>query len=212
MTWDPTQPIASQSPSLFPAKAQDNWDVLYSNISEDHNFVTTLPGTNPGYHKIVHWVNQGTTDPSATGGIAKSYTKTVTVKRDSSNVTTEHLFTMPGSNNAGNITNPLSVCTIKACARFEFVDATNTPQTIISSYNIDSIRTSSSTVQEFVITLSFSFPGLGYLVIPAITSSSTTAVLSICEKFNARTVNSFRLIANSSSTDPSYIDFIVLGV
>lgn len=210
MTWDPTQPVATQSPALFPSKCQDNWEVLEANIDEDHNFVEVLPGTNPGYHKIVHWVNQGSTDPMAITGVAQSYTKNVTVKRDSSNVTTEHLFAMPGSNNATNITNPLSVVTIKAAVRFETNSTANSPQTIISAYNVTSVDTVNSHKYDYKVTLDFSFPGTGYLVLAICTDSGSTQ-LSMSE-LDARDVDNFTLRSSSTQQIPVYVDVIVLGI
>lgn len=57
MTYTVTIPNAGQSPGLFPAQANTNWQRLLDVISGDHNFPLTS-AANQGVHNKVTFINQ----------------------------------------------------------------------------------------------------------------------------------------------------------
>lgn len=59
MSFNPAKPANNESPALFPAENRANMARLETLISEDHQF-NNPPTTNDGWHKIVHWIQQGT--------------------------------------------------------------------------------------------------------------------------------------------------------
>jgi hypothetical protein len=53
-----------------------NFQYLQTDLSTDHNFTGNTATSGDGYHKIIHFVNQGS-DPSVVTNIGQLYTKTV---------------------------------------------------------------------------------------------------------------------------------------
>jgi hypothetical protein len=53
-----------------------NFQYLQTSGSVDHNFTANTSTSQDGYHKVVHFVNQGA-DPSAIAGTGQLYTKTI---------------------------------------------------------------------------------------------------------------------------------------
>lgn len=75
-TFDASIPLSSDSPALFPSQSQDNFSVLNTIISRDHQFNNTPSGgDNSGYHNLVHMIPQ--TIPTLIAGIGQFYTKDV---------------------------------------------------------------------------------------------------------------------------------------
>lgn len=58
MSFDPTNPKNAESPALFPAENRRNMLRLQTLFNADHQF-NDPPATNDGWHKIVHWIQQG---------------------------------------------------------------------------------------------------------------------------------------------------------
>lgn len=73
MTFNPSVPLNSDSPSIFPAQNQTNMSRLYTIVDADHQF-NLATDTNDGYHKIIHMTIQ-----APGGGVTstgQSYAKT----------------------------------------------------------------------------------------------------------------------------------------
>lgn len=90
MTFDASKPASNQSPSLAPNQIQTNWLRLQTLISGDHLFNASAD-TNDGYHKIIHWVTQGSAPP-AINGTGLTYALNDTVKVNAVDQTAAHLF------------------------------------------------------------------------------------------------------------------------
>lgn len=61
MSFDPANPKQNESPALFPAENHRNMGRLQTMFNADHQFNDTA-ATNDGWHKVVHWIQQGS-DP-----------------------------------------------------------------------------------------------------------------------------------------------------
>ncbi len=57
MTFNPSAPLASDSPGLFPTQGQANFTQLKKIIEQDHQFNDTA-ASNDGWHNIVHLTTQ----------------------------------------------------------------------------------------------------------------------------------------------------------
>ncbi len=67
MTFNPSVPLNSDSPSIFPSQNQTNMSRLQTLLGADHQFNTTA-ATNDGYHNIVHLTAQAPTGSVASTG------------------------------------------------------------------------------------------------------------------------------------------------
>src|SRR5258708_24372502 len=52
-----------------------NFQYLQTDLSVDHNFTTNTATTADGYHKVIHFVNQGG-NPAPVAGVGQLYTVT----------------------------------------------------------------------------------------------------------------------------------------
>lgn len=76
MTYNTNVPVASQTPSLFPAQGTANFTVLKQTIGRDHIFNNTVvPGDNTGYHKQVTLQNRNNPSSLPTGLNAMLYSQ-----------------------------------------------------------------------------------------------------------------------------------------
>lgn len=74
MTYDASIPLAGDSPALFPAQSQQNYQVLQTIIGKDHQFnLTPAGGDNSGYHNIVHMIPQSI--PALVAGNGQLYVR-----------------------------------------------------------------------------------------------------------------------------------------
>lgn len=81
MAYDVNVPVATQSPTVFPAQSVENFTRLKTLITADHQF-NDATAANDGYHKVEHFVNQGgaygdNTPASLGTSTGQMYTKTV---------------------------------------------------------------------------------------------------------------------------------------
>lgn len=75
MTYNPNIPLPADKLRNFPGDiTTNNWPRLQTLIGADHQFNTSA-AANDGYHKVIHFVNQGGT-PAAVAGSGELYTKT----------------------------------------------------------------------------------------------------------------------------------------
>ena len=74
MTYVALTPLASDSPSIFPVQAQDNFTRLEQIIGADHQFNNTAQA-NDGYHNLIHMTLQAPT--GALANVGRLYTKVV---------------------------------------------------------------------------------------------------------------------------------------
>lgn len=58
MSFDPSNPKNAESPALFPAENRRNMTRLQTLFEADHQF-NDAAATNDGWHKIIHWIQQG---------------------------------------------------------------------------------------------------------------------------------------------------------
>lgn len=78
MTFNTNTPLSSDPIRQFPGDVTTNqWPRLKANIETDHNFSNSVSATQ-GYHKVIHFVDQVTTDPPTVAGVGQKYTKTPT--------------------------------------------------------------------------------------------------------------------------------------
>lgn len=74
MTFDASIPLSSNSPALFPSQSQQNFQVLNTIVSKDHQFNNTPSGgDNSGYHNVIHMIQQ--TTPPVVSGTGQLYAK-----------------------------------------------------------------------------------------------------------------------------------------
>ena len=57
MTFNPSIPLNSDSPSIFPAQSQTNYTRLQTLLGADHQFNTTA-AANDGWHNLIHMTQQ----------------------------------------------------------------------------------------------------------------------------------------------------------
>lgn len=67
MTFNPSIPLNSDSPSIFPAQSQTNYTRLQTIIAADHQFNLTA-AANDGYHNLIHMTLQAPTGALASTG------------------------------------------------------------------------------------------------------------------------------------------------
>lgn len=154
MTWDANKPSSSESPALAPAQIQTNWQRLQAIITADHFFATTADGSQ-GYHKVVRWINQGSS-PAYITNVGQTFTKSVTVTYDSTDITAPQLFYRI-SDGTNQRESPISIVPILAFVNFDGTTAgSGSSQTIRSSYNVTSVTRTTSSSGLYTIT----FPSL----------------------------------------------------
>lgn len=171
MTWSASIPDGASSPSLFPTEAQTNWSRLQSIITADHLF-STSSSSDQGYHKIVHWVNQGgdlgDNSPAPATGVGQLYTKTVTTTGDASSTagSSEHLCYQPGTDGAALREASLSACPVRAAVSFRG-QTSNGACTVYWGHNVSGVsRTASG---QYTISFTTDLPSIYY--VPVITCS-----------------------------------------
>lgn len=74
MTFDAAIPLAGNSPGIFPAQSQTNFQRLQAIIDADHQFNNTA-AANDGYHNLIHMTTQAPTGLLASTG--RLYVKVV---------------------------------------------------------------------------------------------------------------------------------------
>ena len=74
MTFDASIPLASDSPGIFPAQSQQNFQRLLALLGADHQFNLSAAATD-GYHNLIHMTQQAPT--GALSGIGRLYVKVV---------------------------------------------------------------------------------------------------------------------------------------
>lgn len=72
MSYDPSIPVATTSPSVFPAQCQTNWGRLQTIVSADHQF-NLGAAANDGYHNLVHMQIPATLPSGALASLGRLY-------------------------------------------------------------------------------------------------------------------------------------------
>ena len=174
MTWSASIPNAGESPALFPAQAQTNWARLNAIITADHLFSTTS-SSDQGYHKIVHWVNQGgdlgDNSPAPSTGVGQLYTKTVTTTGNVSSTAgaSEHICFQPGTGGGALQESSITACPLRAAVSFQGRTSAGAV-TINFAHNVSSVTRNST--GSYTINFTTNMPSIYY--IPQITASRTT--------------------------------------
>lgn len=76
MTYNVNTPLATDPLRQFPGDVSTNqWPRLRTIINADHKFNNSA-AADDGYHKVIHFVDQVTTDPVTVAGVGQLYTKT----------------------------------------------------------------------------------------------------------------------------------------
>jgi hypothetical protein len=78
-----------------------NFQYLQTSGSVDHNFTANTSTAKDGYHKVIHFVDQGSTNPGAISGVGQLFTKTVSGD--------QQLFYESGGGVIGQISGPYSL-------------------------------------------------------------------------------------------------------
>lgn len=195
--WDADQPLSTDSPGIFPAKAQANWDVLFDNLGADHLFRTTTGVTDQGYHKIVHWVNQ--TDPAYINGTGMTYVKDALQTMDSVDQTAPQVFHRT-SDGTTTRENPISPVPIRAYVTFDGSGAVAAGKTVYSQYNVTDVEKIAT--GRFIITFTDNMPSNSYAI-----SAFAQRQSSAGHCFGAVPGTTTDSYANLVKVDKVYIDF-----
>lgn len=147
MTFNPSVPLNSDSPSIFPAQNQTNMSRIYTIIDKDHQF-NLATATNDGYHKIIHMTIQAPSGGvSATG---QSYAKTSAGR--------VHQFYMDDTGDEYQISPTMP---IRASVNFDGTGAVGV-QTIRSQFNVASVTKTGT--GAYTVTFTTAMPDANYMV------------------------------------------------
>jgi len=209
MTWNANKPADNDSPGVAPVEIRTNWARLQAMITADHLFNATSPTpNNDGYHKVVHWVTQGTA-PSSIDGTGLTYTKEDTVTRDEVDQTAPHLFhrTYDGTT---EITSPMTQAPIRAFVNFDgTTTGSGATQMIRSSYNVISVTRIGTNSGWYEITFTNVMPTNTYAVIGTAQRSGVTGTGKSCyvairdvAYTTAVTTSTVQIVCSSDGTNP----------
>lgn len=113
-------PEAADIPSQSQPKIKANFQYLSTMLGVDHSFPTNTGVADTGYHKIIHYVNQGGAygdgAPASTPPYGKLYTKTAT---SSGGVAGEHLFYHQSTGQTNENEAALSLFPVRAAGAFD---------------------------------------------------------------------------------------------
>ncbi len=147
MTFNPSIPLNSDSPSIFPAQNQTNMSRLQTLLGADHQFNLTA-AANDGYHNLIHKTVQAPTGALPTTG--RSYVKMVSGRI--------HDFYMDDTGAEYQITPTMP---IRAAVNFNGTGAVGV-QVIRSQFNVASVTKVSSGV--YTVTFTTAMPNANYIV------------------------------------------------
>ena len=136
MTWDPNKPANNESPALAPQQIRTNWARLQAMIAADHLFSAAI-SADQGYHRVVHWVTQGS-DPAFINGTGQLYTKNAVVRQNGVDQTAAHLFHR-SSDGTTQITSPITPAPCRAFVNFVGTGS-NGSKTRRSAYNVSDVQ------------------------------------------------------------------------
>lgn len=215
MTWSASIPNASASPASFPTQAQTNWSRLQAIITADHLF-STSSSSDQGYHKIVHWVNQGgdlgDNSPAPSTGVGQLYTKTVTTTGISATAGAgEHLCYQRGTNGAALQEASLSACPVRASVNFDS-RSSNGAATINWGFNVADVQRTAE--GRYTINFTTDLPSTYYIVTGSVVQASiVTATRSATVVSRVKAVGSVQITCSSQggNLDPDSFDIVIYG-
>lgn len=200
MSWDPTIPIATQSPGLFPAQAHTNWQRLFAVVNADHNFTVNADGSQ-GFHKVVRWINQGGNPGSTTS--PQTWTIDTTYRRSSTDVTAPHLWYRPTTATDTN-TFPISVGCIRAYVLFDGSGSNTTNKTRFSSFGVSQVDKDAN--GDYTINFSPALPSATYCPIILGQRNGNGSGSQMCfgcirDQAGSMTANLLKICFGSSGSD-----------
>ena len=147
MTFNPTVPLNSDSPSIFPAQGQANFTRLQTIIGVDHQF-NLSPAANDGWHNLIHMTQQAPSGALAATG--RAYVK--------SSAGQVNDFYMDDAGTQYQITPTIP---IRASVNFDGTGAVGA-QSIRSQFNVASVmKTATGT---YTINFTTAMPDANYMV------------------------------------------------
>lgn len=149
-TYNATIPLQTNSPSVFPAQSQGNFNRLQTIIGADHQFNLTEPAppSNDGYHNLIHMTIQAPSGNLASTG--RLYVKSVSGR--------VNLFYMDDQATAYQLSPGMP---IRAAVNFDGTGATGA-QTMRSQYNVASVTKSAAF--KYRIAFTTAMPDANYIV------------------------------------------------
>lgn len=194
--FNPNIPAGPNNPSNDQPLMLQNNQSTNSIIAVDH--VTFNITQNPnGYHVVIHFVDQNTTNPGAIVGVGQLYTKTVNGD--------QRLFFESGNGVVTQITNPNSISTVvlKASAIFTSQN-TNGAAALVSSNNITSITRNGLGRYDVVMTNALS--NTNYYVMTQVTGTTPIQGAGPLVLVNgvAKTTTTFSIISNDNTSGLEY--------
>ncbi len=147
MTFNPSIPLNSDSPAIFPAQSQTNYSRLQTLLGADHQFNLTA-AANDGYHNLIHMTVQAPTGALATTG--RAYVKLVAGRIH------DHYMDDQGTEYQITPTMP-----IRASVNFNGTGAVGV-QVIRSQFNVASVTKVSSGV--YTVAFTTAMPDANYIV------------------------------------------------
>jgi len=147
MTFNPSIPLNSDSPGIFPAQSQTNYSRLQTLVGADHQFNLTA-AANDGYHNLIHMTVQAPTGALATTG--RAY-----VKLSAARI---HQFYMDDTGAEYQITPTMP---IRAAVNFNGTGA-NGAKTIRSQFNVASVVKTANGL--YTINFTTAMPDANYIV------------------------------------------------
>lgn len=161
MAYDTSVPNSGQSPSLFPAQAQDNFSRLKTLLGANHKFNDSA-ATDDGYHQDVKMLPIARTDIPNDGTIGQAFAD--------SSLTNNELAYKDSANNVYQLTPTLP---IRASVNFDgSLSGTITPR---YSYNIHSVsKVVKLATGLWQIFFQDAMPSINYVVTGMVQRSGTT--------------------------------------
>lgn len=149
-TYNATIPLQTNSPSVFPAQSQGNFNRLQTIIGADHQFNLTAPAppSNDGYHNLIHMTIQAPSGNLASTG--RLYVKSVSGRIN--------LFYMDDQATAYQLTPGMP---IRAAVNFNGTGAVGA-QTLRSAYNVTSVMKTGT--GQYTINFTTAMPDTNYIV------------------------------------------------
>lgn len=207
MAYDVNVPVATQSPTVFPAQSVENFTRLKTLITADHQFNDAI-AANDGYHKVSRWVNQGGAigddTPAAIASTAQVYTKTLTYRIEGgAGSTRQVVMQQPGDRTVAAEETALGAAPIRAAVSF------NTAGVILgAAYNVTSVSYTAAS-NLYTITFTVAMPLTTYIVV-AMKNSGSAQFLAVVNK----TTTTFQIQGANNAGSlglTSGCDLIVLG-